>query len=68
MDQLGRFGHPRHQALCSLEWVMKLLSKKKKSFEGAEILGARFSYGRRPDSISPAALLGGGWQAAFKFR
>jgi hypothetical protein len=27
-----------------------------------------FSYGRgrRPDSISPAALLGGGWQAAFR--
>jgi hypothetical protein len=51
----GEAGHPRHQALCS--------------FEGAEILRARrFSLGRRPDSISPAALLGGGWQAAFKFR
>jgi ERCC4-related helicase len=24
------------------------------------------SYGRRPDSISSAALLGGGWQAAFR--
>ena len=23
---------------------------------------ARLSYGRRPDSISPAALLGSGWQ------
>jgi hypothetical protein len=46
----GEAGHPRHQALCS--------------FEGAEIPRARFSYGRRPDSISPAALLarGGGWQ------
>jgi hypothetical protein len=47
--------HPRHQpeALCS--------------FEGAEIPRACLSYGRtgtgRPDSISPAALLGGGWQA-----
>ncbi len=47
-------GHPRHQALCS--------------FEGAETLRARLSYRRRPDSpaISPAALLGGGWQAAFR--
>jgi hypothetical protein len=37
------------------------------SFEGAEILRARLSQaasdGRRPDSISPAALLGSGWQA-----
>lgn len=48
----GEAGHPRHQALCS--------------FEGAEILRARLSYGRRPDSISSAALLGGGWQAAFR--
>ncbi len=39
-------GHPRHQALCS--------------FEGAEILRPRLSYGCRPDSISPAALLGSG--------
>ncbi len=54
----GEAGLPRHhddQALCS--------------FEGAEILtirAARLSYGRRPDSISSAALLGGGWQAAFR--
>jgi hypothetical protein len=48
----GEAGHPRHQALCS--------------FEGAEIPRARSSYGRRPDSTSPAALLGGGWQAAFR--
>ena len=48
----GEAGHPRHQALCS--------------FDGAEILRARHSYGRRPDSISLAALLGGGWQAAFR--
>ena len=42
----GEAGHPRHpsQALCS--------------FEGAGILRARLSYGRRPDSISSAALLG----------
>ena len=40
----GEAGHPRHQALCS--------------FEGAEILRACLSYGRRPDSISTAALLG----------
>jgi hypothetical protein len=54
----GEAGHPRHQALCSFEP------------KGAEILKARFSYGRRlgPDSISQAALalLGGGWQAAFR--
>ena len=52
----GEAGHPRHQALCS--------------FEGAEILQLRLraclSYGRRPDSISSAALLGCGWQAAFR--
>ncbi len=48
----GEAGHPRHQALGS--------------FEGAEIPRARLSNGRRPDSISPAALLGGGWQAAFR--
>jgi hypothetical protein len=47
----GEAGHPRHQALCS--------------FEGAEILRARLSYGRRPDAISPVALLGSGWQAAY---
>jgi hypothetical protein len=39
----GEAGHPRHQALCS--------------FEGAEILRARLSYGRRPDSISSAKVL-----------
>jgi hypothetical protein len=42
------------EALCSFEP------------EGAEILRERLSYGRRPDSISPAALLGSGWQAAFR--
>jgi hypothetical protein len=36
------------------------------SFEGAEIPRARPSYGRRPDSVSPAALLGSGGQAAFR--
>jgi hypothetical protein len=52
----GEAGHPRQQALCS--------------FEGAEIPRARFSYGRRPDSesISPVALLGGGWQLEAAFR
>ena len=45
-------GYPQHQALFS--------------FEGAEILRARLSYGRRPDSVSPAALLGSGGQAAFR--
>jgi hypothetical protein len=40
----------KHQALCSLE--------------GAEIPRPRLSYGCRPDSISPAALLDSGWQAA----
>ncbi len=57
----GKAGHPRHQALCSFEGAEILCS-----FEGAEILRACLSYGRRPDSISPAALLGGGWQAAFR--
>ncbi len=41
----GEAGHPRHQALCS--------------FQGAEILRARLSYGRRPVSISSAALVDG---------
>jgi hypothetical protein len=49
-DTGGKAGHPRHRALCS--------------FEGAEILWARLSYGRRPDGLHHSCSAVGPWMAS----